>query len=447
MSELSTMKEVNVCLLLFSILVTGFLLIGAIAAPGRNRPFMKSFIRLLIVNIVMQTGETGIWIFEGSLENIPLLKFCCVLSFGGGALLIALFIRCLVEFFREREDVSLFPVHIMMSASVVFLVLVIISAFNGMFFTVDAQGRMIGGPLGFLVNLFDLITVLVGIILIVRHRKILSGPGFWALMSYCILPLITMSMVDIWYPTPEYLMTTLSMIVVFILFHGELTRQLTEREKELLQKELELSRSKVNILMSQIEPHFLFNSLSTIKYLCRKEPEEAMEAVDEFSRFLRGSINAMTESGCITFEKEMGFINSYLHLEKRRFGDRILVVYNIQSKGFMVPPLSIQTIVENAVRHGISKKLSGGTLTIATWEDEQNFMVSVTDDGIGFEMEKISADGRSHVGISNAKNRLFLMCGGNIEIHSVPGEGTQVTFFIPKDHKKGVSLHENLACR
>lgn len=136
MPDFNTMWEVNVCLLIFSALVVLFLLIGAIADYDRIRPFMKSFIRLLIADIIMQLGEAGMWIFAGSPENIPLLKLCCVMSFGAGALLIGLYAYCLLEFGREREAVSMLPAHIMAVACGIMFLLVIVSVFNGMFFCI-----------------------------------------------------------------------------------------------------------------------------------------------------------------------------------------------------------------------------------------------------------------------------------------------------------------------
>ncbi|KSV57367.1 sensor histidine kinase [Acetivibrio ethanolgignens] len=116
-------------------------------------------------------------------------------------------------------------------------------------------------------------------------------------------------------------------------------------------------------------------------------------------------------------------------------GGRLKIQYDIRAKDFLVPALSIQTLAENAVRHGIARKLSGGVLDIAAWEDEENFRVSITDDGIGFEVEEVSADGKSHVGIHNVRCRLSMMCGGSLEIQSAPGEGTKAVCILPKDGK------------
>lgn len=205
------------------------------------------------------------------------------------------------------------------------------------------------------------------------------------------------------------------------------------REKELKQ---ELQETRIMAMLSQIQPHYLFNSLSTIKHLCRKDPEEAMNAIDHFSQFLRGSMKVLKETGKITFEQEIRFVKNYLYMEKKRFGDKLQVECDLKASGFLLPALCVQTIVENAVRHGIARKLDGGTVRIVSDEDENAFLVSVIDDGRGFDTDILSGEMKDHIGISNTRDRLSKMCGGWMEINSQPGEGTRVDIHIPKNERK-----------
>ena len=138
------------------------------------------------------------------------------------------------------------------------------------------------------------------------------------------------------------MMATLYFVLVFILFHRELTKQLVKKEKE-------MAESKITTAISQIQPHFIFNSLSTIKFLVKKDQMEALEAIDEFSDYLRGSMDSLTRKCCVPFSEELELVNHYMYLEKKRFGDKINIKYDIQLDGFMVPALSVQPIVENAV--------------------------------------------------------------------------------------------------
>ena len=113
-----------------------------------------------------------------------------------------------------------------------------------------------------------------------------------------------------------------------------------------------------------------------------------------------------------------------------RFEDRLEVVYDIQTKDFMVPALSLQPIVENAIKHGILKKIEGGTLTLKTYEDRDAYVVVVSDNGIGFKVDAIKGD--DHFGLNNIKYRISSMCKGDVQVESVIDQGTTVTVFFYK---------------
>lgn len=425
MPDFNAMRELNVCLLIFSAMVVLFLLIGAIADSARMRPFMRSFICLLIADIVMQLGEAGMWMFAGSPEKIPLLKFCCVMSFGGGSLLIAFYTWCLLEFYRESETVSMFPAHIMTVACGIMLLLVIASVFNGMIFTYDAQGMFIDGPLAFVVNIFDVITFSVEIGLIIRYQRFFTIRELLPLLSFCILPFSTMLLVDIWYPTPQYLAVTLSLIMVFILFHRKLVRQFAEQEKE-------LAENRIAIMVSQIQPHFLYNSLNTIYHLCKKDAAMAQQAIKDFSEYLQCNLSSINRSEPIPFEEELKHVKAYFQLEQLRFGKKLNVVYRIETTAFALPALSIQPLVENAVKHGICGKKEGGTVSLLAKEHPECFEITISDDGAGFDTGQTPEDGKLHVGIVNVRQRLSAMCNAALTIESEPQKETIVRICIPK---------------
>lgn len=201
---------------------------------------------------------------------------------------------------------------------------------------------------------------------------------------------------------------------------------------EFSEKEKELGESRVAIMLSQLQPHFLYNVLVIIKRLCDTSPADAKETVMDFSSFLRSNLDSLAVFVPIPFEKELEHVKTYLSLEKRRFQDRANCCYDIQCTNFSLPALTLQPIVENAVRYGITKKDEGGTITISTREEEKCFVISVIDDGVGFNPQEKKQDGRSHVGIENVRGRLAAMCGGALHIHSTPGVGTEVIIQIPK---------------
>ena len=416
MTNFNEMSLLNVSLLVFSALVTLFLLIGAITDMNRKSRFMSSFIILLISNILMQLGEAGIWFFAGELENIVLLNISAMMSMVFSYVLISAYAHCLTEFVCERKKVSFVPNYIILAICSIYILLSVISLFNGMFFSFDENGCFVNGPMYGLVRAFDLIVIIIGIFWVMCYRKILTLREISFLISFNVLPLLSMTLQRFWEPTPQYMAVTLSLIVIYVLFHGEITRQLAD--------------SRISIMLSQIQPHFMHNMLTTIMYMCRTEPEEAEKTVGQFADYLRANMDSLTLKQCIQFETELKHVKTYWSLEEKRFGDKIRAVYDIQENSFMLPSLTIQPIVENAVKHGM-RKGKQLTVTIRTYSDVNNYYVEINDDGRGFDVNAFENDGKSHIGIKNVQQRLKMMCGGELMVNSVPDQGTDAVIKIP----------------
>lgn len=417
MTNFNEMSLLNVSLLVFSALVTLFLLIGAITDMNRKSRFMSSFIILLISNILMQLGEAGIWFFAGELENIVLLNISAMMSMVFSYVLISAYAHCLTEFVCERKKVSFVPNYIILAICSIYILLSVISLFNGMFFSFDENGCFVNGPMYGLVRAFDLIVIIIGIFWVMCYRKILTLREISFLISFNVLPLLSMTLQRFWEPTPQYMAVTLSLIVIYVLFHGEITRQLAD--------------SRISIMLSQIQPHFMHNMLTTIMYMCRTEPEEAEKTVGQFADYLRANMDSLTLKQCIQFETELKHVKTYWSLEEKRFRDKIRAVYDIQENSFMLPSLTIQPIVENAVKHGM-RKGKQLTVTIRTYSDVNNYYVEINDDGRGFDVNAFENDGKSHIGIKNVQQRLKMMCGGELMVNSVPDQGTDAVIKIPK---------------
>ena len=115
-----------------------------------------------------------------------------------------------------------------------------------------------------------------------------------------------------------------------------------------------------------------------------------------------------------------------------RYGNDLKVVFQTPVTAFSLPTLTLEPIVENAVRHGVMQRENGGTVTIRTGEERSRYLVVITDDGVGFDPGTLLRLGREHVGLMNVRERLTAMCGGELEIRSTPGQGTEVVISIPK---------------
>ena len=205
------------------------------------------------------------------------------------------------------------------------------------------------------------------------------------------------------------------------------------RQEQIAELENELLQSQIAIMLSQIQPHFLYNSLVAIKELCHIDPNSAGEAVDEFSHYLRSNLDSLSVKMPIPFERELRHVQTYLSLEKRRFGDKLNFVFDIRAFDFFIPALTLQPIVENAVRHGVTKRDEGGTVTVRAEESEAETILTVIDDGVGFDIGLAHKNEHLRVGIANVRSRLGSMCAGSLLIESEPGVGATAVITIPKE--------------
>ena len=215
---------------------------------------------------------------------------------------------------------------------------------------------------------------------------------------------------------------------------AEKAREL-ELEKQALK--LELQESRISIMLSQMQPHFIFNTLNTIYHLCEIDPEIARNTINSFSNYLRNNIDNIDRRELIYFDKEMSFVKSYLDIEKVRFDDELQITFDLPVTNFKLPVLTVQPIVENAVKHGTSKKEGISTLCISTRETDNCYEIEIRDTGAGFDTN-LPIDEHKHVGISNIRQRLKHLCNGTLTIESTIGEGTTAIIQIPKTEEEDI---------
>lgn len=434
-AQLSAQELLRVGLYFYAAFMVAILLLGVALDGDHGKLFLRLFVGMLITEIVTLLCEIGILILDGHPELLPLLYAAAFLSFAGGVLLIELYSLCAIAFIREYWKVSWYGIIPITIVCAIYFVLVVVSLFNGMFFSCDAAGHYLLGPYYPLVNFFDLALLLMVMYLIWHYRKVLTFLTCVSLLSFGVLPLITMGMSPFWGDIPIILSVPLAQFWTFILFHRQLNLQLAEKDRALAEKEHQLTQMHIAIMISQIQPHFIYNTLGSIHQLCLEQPERAAQLTLEFSQYLRGSLGELTKTRPIPLFKEMEHVRHYVHIEKVRFPD-ITVQFDLHCTNFQLPALSVQPLVENAIKHGLRGLDSGGTVIISSQETDNNYLVCIRDDGIGFDPAAPAQDGRLHVGIQNIRSRLEDMCGGTLVIDSAPGKGTTATIIIPKEPKE-----------
>lgn len=224
------------------------------------------------------------------------------------------------------------------------------------------------------------------------------------------------------------LLSFLIMQLVIFIHQYKKRADLAEQNVIMNQK---LNESYQMMVQSQIKPHFLYNTLTTIRHLCLTQPNLAADAIGEFAAYMRGNMDALSEKELVSIQQEFKHLQHYMAIESLRFPE-IEIIYDMKAFDFYLPVLTLQPLVENAIKYGISNRSEGGKIVVETWEDEENWYLRVSDNGIGFDPSLVINDGRSHIGIQNTKQRIELMCHGELNVSSILKHGTHATITLPK---------------
>ena len=252
--------------------------------------------------------------------------------------------------------------------------------FSGICFRITADNQFVRGPLGYTCHIVS------GILLVYLSWLALHEFDFSrkrdTVIPLVIALLVTVSVIaDSFMDYRRFPATFLTVAVVTgsLLYYIWLNLQFVREHESGL-----LAEQRIKTMMSQMQPHFIYNSLTVISsYL--DEPDKAEEALEHFTGFLRGTMDLLDMDGCISIKRELGTVDNYLYLVGKRFGEKLTVVRDIRDSGFSLPPFTVQVLVENAVTHGIRKNRGGrGTLLIKTYETDREHVIEVADDGVGY---------------------------------------------------------------
>ena len=309
----------------------------------------------------------------------------------------------------------------------IYFLLLIYTQFSTEIYYYDDSGIYHRGPWYPVLLVLPAVMTMLNLRLLWEKRTMLSRQQIIVFFSCFVMPAVSIIIQMLFYGISVILLG--SSVAAFIL----LISVMNDQTEQYYRQQAENSKLKTEILLSQIQPHFLFNTLGTISHLCTNAPE-AKEAILLFSRYLRGNIEVLSNEMLIPFDKETEHARIYLELEKMRFGDSLQVSWDLACTDFMIPSLTLQPLVENAVRYGVRGNADGcGTVQILSRECPDHYEISVIDDGPGFSFSSgQEPESRVHIGIQNVKERLRIICNGELEISSAPDQGTRITIILPK---------------
>ena len=416
-------EMVGIMVSLFSILLLGF---GFSHDRTTVRYFFVCFSSLLLYNLSILLLElmNG---YQGNEWRISMM-IAGFLSFFISVLTVYAVSNYLLTVLHLPAKLDRWIRLFLNAALVVATIVLLYGQYAGKIALVDENYRYYEGEwknLGFIIVVFFMF---IDYLLLVWYRHQITRGQRLAFGTYLGLPLLTIFLRPL---LPGVYVVALSsscsMLIMLIVTLIEQTREYRIQEQK-------NEQMKVDLMLSQIQPHFLFNALYVIQEICQIDPETAYLAVGEFSQYLRHNMDSININVPIPFSKELEHTKHYVQLQQLRFGSALDVRYELNCTDFRLPTLTLQPIVENAIRYGIRQKKDGrGTVIVSTDEKSNAYVICVTVNGPGFVPGKVPKDGFSHVGLKNVRERLRRVSGGSLAIETQIGEGTKVTISLPKE--------------
>ena len=410
----------------------------------------KKYVFLLQLSCaILLISDAAAWAFRGSpgeLGNYMVhISNFLVFLFSDIVLLLyhAYVCSCIFEKdFQEKKNSVRVKLVVLICLIAIFLV--ILSQFTDLYYYIDADNYYHRNPAYFISLLLPMTGMLTDLSLLFQYRKNISRELLAAMVSYIVLPFIAAIILLFYYGISLInLAICISMILMFVetminqskkavqkeRLLAEQERKLAEQDRQLAQRDRELTDSRIASMMSQIRNHFIFNTLGAISGYCKIDPEKADDALMKFSRYLRRNMSWLEEKGMIPFENELKQVEDYVYLEKMRFGERFEFGEDLDELNFAIPPLTVQPLVENAVKHGLTKPGKQGSVCLMTSREPDAILIQVIDDGVGFRPEELEKS--TSIGLKNVRYRLEHLAGATLEIESTPGHGTRAMIRIP----------------
>lgn len=297
--------------------------------------------------------------------------------------------------------------------------------FSNVCFSIDANNTFIRGPLGYSCHCISGVLLLYLLWLTIRA---FSYARKWEIL----LPTLNALLIIVSVAMDSFLnfsnssvsFLTIAVVSSSVFYYIWLHLQMVRAHERAL-----MAERRIQIMMSQIQPHFLYNTLSTIQALCKTDPDKAFDTTEKFGTYLRQNIDSLRQPNRIPVQKELEHVRIYAEIEKIRFPS-ITVIYDTQDLDFRIPALTIQPLVENAIRHGVRIR-EKGLVTVATRRLADCHEIVVRDNGKGFDLAAAEALDDTHIGIRNVRARVEEMCGGTLTVKSEPDVGTTVTIRVP----------------
>ena len=403
--------------LLLSVLGLWFTVIVPGIDRWNKRFFLSYFIAFMLCCVAGLADVTLSYYFSPSVAYYyETVLECPILSLPLPMLTVYLLHCCGKGIRRNRL------LHAVLGLWAVYFALLASALFIDGFTHVTPDGQYARGPLQPILLLPLIAILLLNLMGAVKSRGRLSRKVFFSFLI-AILPMmvaLTMQLFADVFPIIDisYVLSALAMFGLI----------LSNQIEQDLMRQREIANQRASIMVLQMRPHFIYNTLMTIYSLCNQDPQKARQVTMDFTDYLRKNFNAVASEKTIPFSAELEHTRAYLAVEQAQHDEMLLVEYDIRFSQFRLPPLTLQPIAENAVKHGMNPYAGPLHVTIRTCRTDTASIIIVEDDGPGFEPAKMN---EPHTALANIRQRLQLMCQGTLEIASGDGGGTTATLTIP----------------
>ena len=305
-------------------------------------------------------------------------------------------------------------------------VIYLTALFSPLAFTISDSNNFLRGPLGFSCHILTGLLLINLLIVTLRQYgatdRAAGIPVFSTLLIVISVALDTTLLSSLRAPVTAL---TLSVVICCVFYYIWLHLQFVRMHEQALYAE-----QRIRIMVSQIQPHFLYNTIATVRALCKRDPDKAADVAEKFGQYLRQNLDTLDTTGLIPFSRELEHTQLYAEIEMVRF-ENLRMEYDIEDRAFSLPPLTVQPMVENAIRHGIRVRREG-VVRVRTRRKDGFHEIIIEDNGIGFDVKKVENVDGGHIGIRNVRERIEKMCGGTLTLESREGVGSTVTIRIPQ---------------
>ena len=389
--------------------------------PGIDRwskRFFRSLFTLFILLNIIGFLDTIIYIYPVPMWIMYLMIILeSVLLSLSLLMMTAYLLHCCGENVRSSR---LF--HAVLGLWGVFVVMLTIPLFTEVFYYFTPDGRYWRGAWYPVLLLPMIIAMLLTIAGMIRWRERLSRKAFLSFLI-TLLPITCVLVMDMFIEL--YPLIDISIVISALSMYSLILSDQIEQD---LQRQREIANQRASIMVLQMRPHFIYNTMTSIYCLCKQDPQLAQQVIMDFTTYLRKNFSAISSATPITFSSELEHTRAYLAVEQAQYEDSLFVDYDIQHKYFRVPPLTLQPIVENAIKHGRDPYAGPFRISIRTRKTDSGSEIVVADNGRGFDP---ADDSEPHIALKNIKERLEMMCNGEMTITPNDGGGTVVTVIIP----------------